>query len=164
MPDLTFTYSNRPFSAIITIVIGLALAAVFAWFAIAEDNPEFDLFGGTLTGWQATTLIWLIVALMLVIAGLGLRILIGFRRNVREVSLGPTALRAPKVPLSRRMVTVPYEQITDIARQRIFRDTILVISHTGGEIRIPRLYLPSADAFTQIESELMTRWAAARRT
>ena len=161
MTDLTYPYSSRPFVMIGVILLGVVCTAVFVYMAAYDDNLELRFLGLYAVGWEAKALAWFFALFMAGLAGFGVYGLLGIFRQPKSASLTATALIAPKAPISKKIITVPYADITKLQKEEVMGQVFLHVYHPGGKLSISRSYLADKSAFDTIHRELQIRWDAA---
>lgn len=161
LADLTFHYKSRPVVMIFTTLLGFGCAAFFTYLALYEDNLELRFLGIYAAGWEATALAWFFAVFMAGLGCFGIFALLRSLRQPKSVTLTATSVIAPKAPISKVMIDVPYSDIIKLQKEDLIGQVFLYVVHPGGKLSIPKSYLADKTGFEKLHRELHARWDAA---
>lgn len=161
MPELTFPYKSRPLVMLGLILIGGICAAAFFYMALYDAGLELRFLGLYAAGQEAVALAWFFAIFMSGLAVFGVWALLRSLRAPKSVVLTATSLIAPKAPISKVMMTLPYGTISRLSREDVMGQVFLHVHHADSKLSIPASYLADKSAFDVIHRELQTRRDAA---
>lgn len=160
MTDLTYAYKNRPFIMLFLILFGAAFAALFVYMALYDEDLELRFLGFYAAGWEATALAWCFAVFMAGLGLFGVYALLQSFRAPKSVVLTDTALIAPKAPVSKKLVTIRYAEITKLQKEDVINQIFLTVHFADGKVSIPKSYLADPASFDDIHREVQARWDA----
>lgn len=75
----------------------------------------------------------------------------------QEIDVDDRAITAPKHALGGRVVTVPFETVTDVHVQRVQSQEFLIVRHGSGKLTINRASMENRAEFNQLVDQVMLR-------
>jgi len=143
---------------VLVILIGFLTSTGFVYIGLYEENPELSFMGLYASGDFAFALIWFFVIFMAALGVFGLYGLLRSGKNPKLIRITQNALIAPKAPISKKIVEVPYADMTSVQIEGVMQELMLVIKHDSGKLTISKSWLADKTAFDTIQSEVKSRW------
>ncbi len=110
---------------------------------------ELSANGATIFYWVVALICFLVVLMFLLIAV--------FSSNNRVITLTEQAIIAPKSGISKKILTIPYIDITELKTQQVGSNRLLTITHSEENLIIPQSMLPNKAAFKEMYELLRER-------
>lgn len=156
MPELAFFYKRRVGLTIAGILVFVGCVFIIFYLGLHEfPGLRSDDFGAAAVG--TAFFFWMLAAFM---AGLAILCTIGlFKTNgmTLSVTLKKEAMIAPQGPLSSKIVTIPYSDISKLKIAHFRGGNVLYVFYQGRHIGIVEGCLPEKGAFETIYKELQNR-------
>lgn len=157
MNTLSYDYKPKLWLMLVVVAFFGACAAIVGNLAITNDrglilNRIIELSPSSATIFY---LVMCILAIGFVVIGC-----IGIIRSLstpKKVVLGDTSISAPKSHLSKKIVTIPYDEIVDLIDQTVQKQVFLIVQGNQKKITIARSSMVSKEKFMEMRSALIER-------
>ena len=126
------------------------MAVLSVWFAL-ENTEGFTLYSTIeLSPFMFDCLFWLIAVLFAFVAFLGLMMFIKSFQKPRFITLGETEMTAPKKPLSQKIITFSYSEMTKMNLIHLSKASHLIIDTPQGRVVVPSVNLERRADFNEL--------------
>lgn len=152
-----FTYRSKAVNLVLSLILGLGVSATGVWGSATGAilgrrgnalSPEFS-FG---------------VFIFMVVVGIGL-LLYGLRlafAGTREVVVAPTHLELPASPSSKRILQVPFAEISNVVAQNdpVNGLALTIVYGNGKSVKLAKFAFQNAAAFEECCTAVDRAWHA----
>lgn len=156
MTTLSYDYKPKAWIMILAIAFFGACAAWAANLALTNDRGlilsgiiEFSRGG-------ATTFFWVLCAVSAVFVGVGVLALLKAYTSPKKIVLGATGISAPRLPISQKIIEIPYAEAT-ITETTVQGQVFLEVRGKNSKISILQSSMTSKEQFSDMRDNLSER-------
>jgi len=152
-----YPYKPRLFSSIFVVLFFGVFAGFMGYFSYQSDSGLVlnGIIEMSPTG--ATVFYWVITVLFVAFSALGVLLAIKSVQSKAELVLTDEYVRAPKSGISKKIITVPFNDVEKVSVQAVKGTVFLNIFHRKGKFTIVSSVLPNMADFDEVKKHIMDR-------
>ncbi|MBL7252574.1 hypothetical protein [Alloalcanivorax marinus] len=155
MMEERYPYKPKLLAAIVTVVFFGVLAGFMGFFSL--DNDRGLVLNGIIhfSRMGATIFYWVITFVLAAFSVLGLLLIFKSLTSKGELIITDQYVRAPKSGISKKIITVPFNDVEKVSVQEVKGTVFFKIIHRKGKLTIVSSVLPKREDFEYVKKHIL---------